>query len=106
MRTQWRIIAGMSGAHHQGLDYTALYGHPKFARLDYDAQDKLLCQVQHIEAGALAAKSDEHSQLQDEADERHRVTRAILDRQIADQEALLRRMRRARDFTPDGRLIA
>lgn len=74
MRTQWRVIAGMGGAHHQGIDYTALYGHPKYARLDYDDQDKLLGQIQHIEAGALAALNDNPI---DESEERQQITQAI-----------------------------
>ncbi|WP_404462902.1 DUF1799 domain-containing protein [Vreelandella aquamarina] len=57
MRTQWRVVAGMGGAHHQGIDYTALYGHPKFARLGFDEQDSLLAQIQHIEAGAVEVLS-------------------------------------------------
>lgn len=62
LRTQWRIIAGMGGAQHQGLDYTALYGHPKYARLDYDEQEALLAQIQHIESGAVAALNESPSQ--------------------------------------------
>ncbi|WP_311949236.1 DUF1799 domain-containing protein [Halomonas piscis] len=55
LRTQWRVIAGMAGAQHQGLDYTALYGHPAFSRLDADDQEARLEEVQYIEAGALEA---------------------------------------------------
>lgn len=51
--TQWRVIAGMGGAQYQGLEYPAIYGHPRFARLDFDSQDELLEQIRRIEAGAL-----------------------------------------------------
>lgn len=74
MRTQWRVVAGMNGAHHQGIDYTALYGHPKFARLGFDEQDKLLGQIQHIEAGALAALNDNPI---DDSEERQQMTHYI-----------------------------
>lgn len=77
MRTQWRVIAGMAGAQHQGIDYTALYGHPKFARLDFDAQDALLAQIQHIEAGALAAMSEQSHLAEQEAEDQRQVTEAI-----------------------------
>jgi hypothetical protein len=80
MRTQWRVVAGMGGAHHQGIDYTALYGHPKFARLGFDEQDVLLAQVQHIEAGALDALSEHHALAQQEAEEQQRITQAIEER--------------------------
>lgn len=53
--TQWRVIVNFAGKEYQGLEYTALYGHPQFARLTYDEQDKRLSQVQFLEAGALAA---------------------------------------------------
>jgi len=43
----------MGGARYQGLDYTALYGHPLYARLTPDEQVERLEQVQHIEIGAL-----------------------------------------------------
>ncbi|WP_035573005.1 DUF1799 domain-containing protein [Halomonas halocynthiae] len=52
-RTQWRIIAGMSGAHHQGLDYTALESVMRMKRVE--DPDETLAQIQHIEAGALEA---------------------------------------------------
>lgn len=55
LRTQWRVIAGMAGTQHQGLDYGALYGHPAFKRLGDDDQEARLEEVQHIEAGALEA---------------------------------------------------
>jgi len=77
MRTQWRVIAGMGGAQHQGLDYTALYGHPKFARLDYDEQDKLLAQIQHIEGGALAAFNDQSHLAEQEAEQQAQVAESI-----------------------------
>ena|GEM_PF-1479024 len=74
MRTQWRVVAGMGGAHHQGIDYTALYGHPKFARLGFDEQDALLAQIQHIEAGALDALNDNPI---DESEDQRRISDAI-----------------------------
>ena len=77
MRTQWRVVAGMSGAQHQGIDYTALYGHPKFARLGFDEQDALLAQVQHIEAGALDALNEQHRLADQEAEEKHQVAQII-----------------------------
>ena len=80
MRTQWRVVAGMGGAQHQGIDYTALYGHPKFARLGFDEQDALLAQVQHIEAGALDALNEHRALAQQEAEEQQRITQAIEDR--------------------------
>ncbi|WP_286903106.1 DUF1799 domain-containing protein [Vreelandella sedimenti] len=86
MRTQWRVIAGMSGAQHQGIDYTALYGHPKFARLDYDEQDKLLAQIQHIEVGALAAMNDNSL---DDSEDQHRIACAIAARHEQQVDALL-----------------
>jgi len=86
MRTQWRVVAGMGGAHHQGIDYTALYGHPKFARLGFDEQDALLAQVQHIEAGALAALNDNPL---DDSEERQRISDAIAARRQLQVDALL-----------------
>lgn len=77
MRTQWRVVAGMTGAQRQGIDYNALYGHPKFARLDYDAQDALLAQIQHIEAGALAAMSEQNHLAEQEAEQQQQVTQII-----------------------------
>ena len=74
MRTQWRVVAGMGGAHHQGIDYTALYGHPKFARLGFDEQGALLAQIQHIEAGALDALNDNPI---DESEDQRRISDAI-----------------------------
>nr|WP_183388643.1 DUF1799 domain-containing protein [Halomonas organivorans] len=53
LRTQWQVIAGMGGVVYRGLDYQALYGHPRYARLDYDAQGEMLEQIQQLEAGAL-----------------------------------------------------
>ncbi len=77
MRTQWRVIAGMGGAQHQGIDYTALFGHPKFARLGFDEQDALLAQIQHIEAGALDALNEQHRLADQEAEEKHQVAQII-----------------------------
>lgn len=77
MRTQWRVIAGMGGAHHQGIDYTALYGHPKFARLGFDEQDALLAQVQHIEAGALDTLNEQHRMADQEAEQQQQMAQAI-----------------------------
>jgi len=61
VQTQWRVAVGMGGAHYQGLDYAAVYGHPRFARLDYDDQDERLAQLQHIEAGAREALNERQS---------------------------------------------
>lgn len=77
MRTQWRVVAGMGGAHHQGIDYTALYGHPKFARLEFDEQDALLAQVQYIEAGALDAINEQHRLADQEVEENRQVAQII-----------------------------
>jgi hypothetical protein len=77
LRTQWRVIAGMGGVHHQGIDYTALYGHPKFARLNHQEQDALLAQIQHIETGALDALNEHHALAQQEAEEQQQITQAI-----------------------------
>tara|TARA_R110000824_G_scaffold142560_4_gene309681 strand:+ start:445 stop:837 length:393 start_codon:yes stop_codon:yes gene_type:complete len=77
MRTQWRTVSGMSGAQRLGIDYNALYGHPKFARLDYDEQDKLLGQIQHIEAGALAAMNEQSHVAEQEAEQQAQVTEII-----------------------------
>lgn len=77
MRTQWRVVAGMGGAHHQGIDYTALYGHPKFARLGFDEQDERLAQIQHIEAGALDAFNEQQRLADQEAEEQKRVREGI-----------------------------
>lgn len=106
MRTQWRTAIGMAGGQRLGIDYTSLYGHPKFARLGFDEQDTLLGQIQHIEAGALAAMNEQSHLVEQEAEDRHRIKMAILDRQLADQEDLLSRMQHMRDFTPDGRFRA
>lgn len=56
---------------------TSLYGHPKFARLDYDEQDQLLAQIQHIEAGALAAMGEQSHLAEQEAEEKAKVTEMI-----------------------------
>nr|WP_299312955.1 DUF1799 domain-containing protein [uncultured Halomonas sp.] len=53
LRTQWRIVAGMAGARYQGLDYSAVYGHPRYARLEPGEQAERLEQLQQIEIGAL-----------------------------------------------------
>ena len=77
MRTQWRTAIGMSGGQRLGIDYTSLYGHPKYARLDADAQEELLGRVQHIESGALAAMSE--TPVSDE-DDRRQIADAIAER--------------------------
>ncbi|WP_447043970.1 DUF1799 domain-containing protein [Vreelandella sp. H-I2] len=77
MRTQWRMVIGMAGGQRLGIDYTSLYGHPKFARLDYDEQDQLLVQIQHIEAGALAAMNEQSHLAEQEAEEQAKVTEVI-----------------------------
>ncbi|UBU50403.1 DUF1799 domain-containing protein [Cobetia amphilecti] len=50
-RTQWRVISGMSGAHHQGLDYSALESVMRMKAIEDPGGT--LVQIQHIEAGAL-----------------------------------------------------
>lgn len=50
-RTQWRIIAGMAGAQHQGLDYPAVESVMRMRGVEDTAQ--VLGQLQQIEAGAL-----------------------------------------------------
>ena len=77
MRTQWRIVPDTPKPAYLGLDYTALYGHPKFARLDYDEQDKLLGQIQHIEAGALSAMNEQSYLAEQEAEQQAKVTEMI-----------------------------
>jgi|TARA_R110001583_G_scaffold192029_1_gene358073 hypothetical protein len=77
MRTQWRTATGMAGGQRLGIDYTSLYGHPKFAHLDYDEQDKLLAQIQHIEAGALAAFNNQSHLAEQEAEQQAQVTKII-----------------------------
>ncbi|MEL7893517.1 DUF1799 domain-containing protein [Vreelandella neptunia] len=77
MRTQWRTAIGMGGGQRLGIDYTSLYGHPKFARLDYEEQDKLLGQIQYIEAGALAAFNEQSHLAEQEAEQQAQVTEII-----------------------------
>ena len=77
LRTQWRIAIGMAGGQRLGIDYTSLYGHPKFARLDFDEQDKLLSQVQHIETGALAALNEQSHLAEQVAEHQAQVTEMI-----------------------------
>ncbi len=43
----------MAGARYQGLDYSAVYGHPRYARLEPGEQAERLEQLQQIEIGAL-----------------------------------------------------
>lgn len=52
-RTQWRVIAGMGGAVHQGLDYPALESVMRMQGIEDTAER--LAQVQLLEAGALEA---------------------------------------------------
>lgn len=52
-RTQWRIIAGMGGTQHQGLDYAALEVVMRMKRAEDPSE--MLEQIQHLEAGALEA---------------------------------------------------
>ena len=49
--TQWRVIAGMAGVHHQGIDYPALESVMRMKGVD--DQPTRFEQIQHIEAGAL-----------------------------------------------------
>lgn len=55
-RTQWRIVAGMGGAHYQGLDYTAMESVMRMQGIEPSAE--LLEQIQHIEAGAVGVMND------------------------------------------------
>ncbi|WP_016854793.1 DUF1799 domain-containing protein [Halomonas smyrnensis] len=50
-RTQWRIIAGMGGAHYQGLDYLAVESVMRMRGVEDMAG--MLEQLQQLEAGAL-----------------------------------------------------
>ncbi|RTR02055.1 hypothetical protein EKG36_13090 [Halomonas nitroreducens] len=50
-RTQWRVIAGMGGAVHQGLDYPALESVMRMQGVEDAAA--MLEQVQQLEGGAL-----------------------------------------------------
>lgn len=77
MRTQWRTAIGMAGGQRLGIDYTSLYGHPKFARLDYEEQDKLLGQIQHIESGALAAFNEQSHLEEQEAERQAQIAESI-----------------------------
>ncbi|MGM8931385.1 DUF1799 domain-containing protein [Salinicola halophyticus] len=50
--TQWRVIAGMGGVHHQGIDYPALESVMRMRGIaDQPARFE---QIRHIEAGALS----------------------------------------------------
>lgn len=50
-QTQWRVIAGMGGAVHQGLDYPAVEAVMRMRGVENHAE--CLAQVQALEAGAL-----------------------------------------------------
>ncbi len=116
MRTQWRTVSGMAGAQRLGIDYNALYGHPKFARLDYDEQDKLLGQIQHIEAGALAAFNEQSHLAEQEAEQQAQVTEIIEKRvelcfmQEEQQRISVRELMNVMDLPPvyrsDGAFVA
>lgn len=67
----------MGGVHHQGIDYTTLYGHPKFARLNHEEQDALLAQIQHIETGALDTLNEQHRMADQEAEQQQQMAQAI-----------------------------
>ncbi len=51
--SQWRTIAGAKSIIYQGLVYEAVYGHPRYARLGWEDQEKRLAQIQEIERGAM-----------------------------------------------------
>ncbi|MFI0472237.1 DUF1799 domain-containing protein [Halomonas sp. HMF6819] len=87
MDSQWRVVADPQRGTliYQGIDYTALYGHPKYARLDHAEQDALLAQVQLLELGARVARSDGRSLQEQDAEQRSRQRDAIsrqVERQI------------------------
>jgi hypothetical protein len=67
----------MGGVHHQGIDYTTLYGHPKFARLNHEEQDALLAQIQHIETGALDTLNEQHRMADQETKQQQQLAQAI-----------------------------
>lgn len=50
--TQWRVIAGMGNAIHQGIDYTALESVMRMRGVE--DQSTRFEQIRHIEAGALS----------------------------------------------------
>lgn len=116
MRTQWRTAIGMAGGQRLGIDYTSLYGHPKFARLDYDEQDKLLGQIQHIEAGALAAFNEQSHLEEQEAEQQQQVTEIIQQRaelcyqqeenQRINVQELMNVMGLPPDYREDGAFVA
>ncbi len=106
MRTQWRVVAGMAGEHRQGIDYTALYGHPKFARLGFDEQDERLAQIQHIEAGALAVMNSQSHHAEQEVEDRRRMHDMIMQNHLAQQKLLLEDMRTRMGLDSRGRFIA
>ncbi|MCP1314392.1 MULTISPECIES: DUF1799 domain-containing protein [unclassified Halomonas] len=106
MRTQWRVFAGMAGEHRQGIDYTALYGHPKFARLSFDEQDERLVQIQHIEAGALAVMNSQSQSAEQEEEDRRRIHDLIMQNHLAQQELLLNEMRTRMGLDAKGRFVA
>lgn len=106
MRTQWRVVAGMASPHHQGIDYTALYGHPKFARLSFDEQDERLVQIQHIEAGALAVMNSQSYLAEQEEEDRQRMHDLIIQNHLVQQELLLNDMRARMGLDARGRLVA
>lgn len=109
MRTQWRMAIGMAGGQRLGIDYTSLYGHPKFARLDYDEQDELLGQIQHIEAGALAAFNEQSHLEEQEAEQRQQVAEIIEKRaeisylQEEQQRINVRELMNVMDLPPEYR---
>ncbi|WP_252109050.1 MULTISPECIES: DUF1799 domain-containing protein [unclassified Halomonas] len=105
MRTQWRVVASMTGEHRQGIDYTALYGHPKFARLSFDEQDERLTQIQHIEAGALAVINSQTHIAEQEEEERWQRHKQIMEHHLANQERLLDEMRARMGLDSRGRFV-
>lgn len=57
--TQWRIVAGMGGAVHQGIDYTALETVMNF--LNISDKSAVFDDVQYIEHGALKGFSEKNA---------------------------------------------
>lgn len=110
MRTQWRTAIGMAGGQRLGIDYTSLYGHPKFARLDYEEQDNLLAQIQHIEAGALAAMNEQGHLAEQEAEQRQQLAESIQYRQhqqyLVRVKEIMNHMGLTPEIEPDAAFLA
>ncbi|MDN3524357.1 DUF1799 domain-containing protein [Halomonas sabkhae] len=59
LATQWVYDTGDGDRDRcRGLSYPAVYGHPRYARLDFDTQEARLKQIRLLEIGALRAMKD------------------------------------------------